>query len=362
MPQYYNIFTRVQVRNPVYPGVPLPKGRLPRVGKGGFPWITYWLGKIGDAQIGPIYLGFWGIFSLMAGFLGFFLVGLYMLASVSWNPIHFFKFFPWLALEPPPAHYGLHIPPLWDGGMFLIAGFFFTISILAWWVRVYVRARDLGTGTHLAWGFATAIWFFLNLGFTRPLLMGSWSESVPMGWFPHLDWLSGISLAYGDWYYNPFHMLGIGFMYGCALLWAMHGGTILAVSRFGGDREVEQITDRGTAAERAALFWRWTMGWNASMESIHRWGFWFAACMMITAGWAIILTGTYVDNWHRWAEKHHIAPVYPSTGVSDPAAVEAGATGEWRVYPYLPGDDGSLPGAEASGQATEAAVTEGAAQ
>ena len=34
-----------------------------------------------------------------------------------------------------------------------------------------------------------------------------------------------------------------------ALLAAMHGATILAVSRFGGDREIEQIVDRGTASE-----------------------------------------------------------------------------------------------------------------
>ena len=163
MPQYFNIFTRVQVRAPAYDGVPLPKGRLPRIGKGVFP--SYWLGKIGDTQIGPIYLGFWGLLSLMSGFLAFLMVGIGMLASVSWNPIHFFKFFPWLALEPPPPHYGLHIPPLWDGGMWLIAGFFFTLAFLAWWIRVYVRARDLGMGTHVAWGFAAAIWFFLNLGF-----------------------------------------------------------------------------------------------------------------------------------------------------------------------------------------------------
>ncbi len=56
----------------------------------------------------------------------------------------------------------------------------------------------------------------------------------------------------------------------------MHGATILAVSRFGGEREIEQIVDRGTAGERAALFWRWTMGFNATVESIHRWAWWFA--------------------------------------------------------------------------------------
>ena len=71
-------------------------------------------------------------------------------------------------------------------------------------------------------------------------------------------------------------MLSIAFLYGSALLFAMHGATILAVSRYGGEREIEQIVDRGTALERAALFWRWTMGFNATAESIHRWAWWFA--------------------------------------------------------------------------------------
>ena len=114
------------------------------------------------------------------------------------------------------------------------------------------------------------------LGFIRPLLMGSWSEVVPFGIFPHLDWTAAFSIRYGNLFYNPFHMLSIAFLYGSTLLFAMHGATILAVSRFGGEREIEQIVDRGTAAERAALFWRWTMGFNATMESIHRWAWWFA--------------------------------------------------------------------------------------
>ena len=65
---------------------------------------------------------------------------------------------------------------------------------------------------------------------------------------------------------QPVPLLSIAFLYGSTLLFAMHGATILAVSRFGGEREVEQIVDRGTASERGALFWRWTMGFNATME------------------------------------------------------------------------------------------------
>jgi photosynthetic reaction center M subunit len=90
----------------------------------------------------------------------------------------------------------------------------------------------------------------------------------------------------------------------------MHGATILAVSHLGGDREIEQILDRGTASERAALFWRWTMGFNATMESIHRWAWWFAVLCPLAGGIGILLTGTVVDNWYLWAVKHGVAPTY----------------------------------------------------
>jgi photosynthetic reaction center M subunit len=69
--------------------------------------------------------------------------------------------------------------------------------------------------------------------------------------------------------------------------------------------------DRGTASERAAIFWRWTMGFNATMESIHRWAWWFAVLTVVTGGIGILLTGTVVDNWYLWAVKHGVAPAYP---------------------------------------------------
>ena len=319
MAEYQNIFTSVQVRSPAYPGTPMPKGNLPRLGK---PIFSYWAGKIGDAQIGPIYLGFTGVASLIFGFIAIEIIGFNMAASVNWSPIEFVKNFFWLALEPPPPSYGLSIPPLSDGGWWLIAGFFLTASIILWWIRTYKRAADLGLSQWLSWAFAAAIFFYLSLGFIRPVLMGSWAEAVPFGIFPHLDWTAAFSIRYGNLYYNPFHMLSIAFLYGSALLFAMHGATILSVSRFGGDREIDQVVDRGTAAERAALFWRWTMGFNATMESIHRWAWWFAVLTVITAGIGILLTGTVVDNWYLWAVKHGVAPAYPLEGVTDPTLLQ----------------------------------------
>ena len=323
MAEYQNIFTQVQVRGPVEAGVPLRGANWPREGKA---WFSYWLGWIGNAQLGPIYLGWTGVASLIFGLVAIEIIGLNMWASVNWDPVEFIRQLPWLALEPPAAEYGLSIPPMAEGGWWLVAGFFLTISILLWWVRVYRRARLLGMGTHVAWAFAAAIWLYLVLGFIRPLLMGSWSEAVPFGIFPHLDWTAAFSIRYGNLFYNPFHMLSIAFLYGATLIFAMHGATILAVSRFGGEREIEQVVDRGTAAERAALFWRWTMGFNATMESIHRWAWWFAVLCPLTGGIGILLTGTVVDNWYLWGVKHGLAPDYPQvfTPAVDPTTLQGG--------------------------------------
>ncbi len=97
-------------------------------------------------------------------------------------------------------------------------------------------------------------------------------------------------------------------MYGSGLLFATHGAAILALAQFGSERELEQITDRGTAAERAALFWRWTMAFNANIESIHRSAWWFAMLTCITGAIRILIDGTAVDNWTLWGMKHGIVP------------------------------------------------------
>ena len=319
MATYQNIFTQVQLRGPAEFGPPATDGSEPRTGQ---PFFLYWAGKLGNAQIGPIYLGYLGIAALAFGIIAFEIIGLNMMAQVNWNPVQFVRQLFWLSLEPPGPQYGLTIlPPLAQGGWWLIAGFFLTASIILWWIRTYLRARALKMGTHVAWAFARAIWLYLVLGFIRPILMGSWSEAVPFGVFPHLDWTAAFSIRYGNLFYNPFHALSIVFLYGSTLLFAMHGATILAVGRYGGEREIEQITDRGTASERAALFWRWTMGFNATMESIHRWAWWFAVLTTLTGGIGILLTGTVVDNWYLWAQQHGYAPAYPSTGTVDPASL-----------------------------------------
>jgi photosynthetic reaction center M subunit len=308
MARYHTLFTSIELQGPDEFGLKLPRGDWRRVGR---PFHSKLLGRFGETQVGPTYLGGVGIASLICGFIAFEIIGLNMWASVDWNPIRFLKMLPFLSLEPPSPKQGLNIlPPLDDGGWWLLAGFFLTASLLLWWVRMYRRAKALKLGAHVPWAFASAIWLYLVLGFIRPILMGSWSEAVPFGVIAHLNWTATFSVRYGNLFYNPFHMLSIVFLYGSTMLFAMHGGTILAVARFGGERETHEVTDPGTAMERGALFWRWTMGFNANFESIHRWIYAFAILTTLTGGIGILMTGTVVDNWYLWGVKHDIAPDY----------------------------------------------------
>jgi photosynthetic reaction center M subunit len=306
MAEYQNIFTQVQVQGA--PELGMVEG-VDLANRGSGARFSTLAGWFGNAQLGPVYLGTMGVISLFAGAIWFLMVGFWFWGQAGYNPAVFLRDLFWLSLDPPAPEYGLQIPPLAEGGYYLIASFFLLVAVIAWWVRSYLRAQALGMGKHVCWAFASAIWLFLVLGLIRPVLMGSWSEAVPYGIFTHLDWTNNFSLTYGNLFYNPFHALSIAFLYGSALLFAMHGATILAVSRFGGDRELEQIADRGTASERAALFWRWTMGFNATMEGIHRWAWWFAILVTLTGGIGILLSGTVVDNWYVWAQLHGYAPL-----------------------------------------------------
>ncbi|MEM8797590.1 MAG: photosynthetic reaction center subunit M [Pseudomonadota bacterium] len=304
MREYQNIFTNIQLRAEPEMGIELPVGEH-REGK---PFFSYWIGKFGNAQLGPLYLGYAGVASVLTGVAAFVLIGFNYLKQVDFNLSLFFRDMFWHSLEPPAAEYGLGLAPLYEGGMHQIVSLLLLISVMTWWLRTFSRARALGLGMHVPLAFLSAIWLFLVLGLIRPIMMGDWSEAVPYGIFSHLDWTNNFSLNYGNLFYNPFHALSIAFLYGSALLFAMHGATILAVGKYGGEREIEQITDRGTASERAALFWRWTMGFNATMESIHRWAWWFACLTTITGGIGILLTGTVVDDWFGWGIKHGLAP------------------------------------------------------
>ena len=225
---------------------------------------------------------------MIAGTIWFVIIGMNMLASVGWDPFQFIRQLFWLALEPPPAKYGLSIPPLNRGRLVhhlerLPAG----LGSVCGWARIYVRrARALGLGTHVFWAFGSAIFLFLVLGLFRPLLMGSWAEAVPYGIFPHLDWTAAFSIRYGNLYYNPVPLsldrLPVWFRSAVCHACGDHSRGHPLRRRAANS---SKITDRGTASEpRRPVLEMGTMGFNATMESIHRWAWWFAVLTPITDG------------------------------------------------------------------------------
>jgi len=88
MATYQNIFNRVQVHGEPDLGVPLKsKGIFDRTGA----FFNYLIGRFGEAQIGPAYLGTTGLFSIIFGLVAFEIIGLNMWASVGWDPVEFFR-------------------------------------------------------------------------------------------------------------------------------------------------------------------------------------------------------------------------------------------------------------------------------
>ena len=79
MAEYKNIFNQVQVQGPVEWGVDndsnIASERTERAR------FNTWLGWVGNAQLGPIYLGTWGTVSLATGLIWFAMVGCWMVSK-----------------------------------------------------------------------------------------------------------------------------------------------------------------------------------------------------------------------------------------------------------------------------------------
>ena len=264
--------------------------------------VPFFKRLFGNGQVGPIYLGFWGTLALVAGAICSFIILEHYLWLVDYNPIAFLREFWVLSLEPPPGEYGLGLGPSWHGGTaWVFATFLLHVSVLAWMMRIYNRVRAGGFGNNLLWSFGAALFLYFVIYLIRPVIIGNWAQASGHGFKAILDWTNNVSVLYGNFYYNPFHMLSIFFLLGSTLLLAMHGATIVAASSYGAHREVKEMMAEGSGTQRAQLFWRWTMGFQATSKTIHDWLVWFAAFTGITGGIGLLLTGTLVHDWFDWA-------------------------------------------------------------
>ncbi|MEI7770271.1 MAG: photosynthetic reaction center subunit M [Chloroflexales bacterium] len=273
-----------------------------RDGRIGKPLFLPVLENLGfDSQFGPYYLGFWNLAAFFFGLMFTFVWLTVMLSQVGWNPIAFAKYFVVLQIDPPSALHGLGFAPLEEGGWWLICTLFLTLAILCWFMHIYTRARALGLRPYLAYGFSGAVILYLVIYIIRPMWMADWSEAPSHGIKALLDWTNNVSIRYGNFYYNPFHMLSIFFLLGSTVLLAMHAGTIWALEKYAAHEEWAEMQAPGTGTERAQLLWRWCIGFNANAYSIHLWAFWFAWLCGITGAVGIFLSQpAFVANWFQW--------------------------------------------------------------
>lgn len=266
----------------------------------------------GSGQIGPFYIGVWGMISIAFGSVTGGIILLEFLYKVGYNPLLFARQFFSLSLDPPASIYGLSWAPYHQGGAWLLATLFLHFSVLAWLMRLWTRAQQTGLGKQLFWGFAAALSLYFVIYLIRPILIGTWSGASGHGFKALLDWTNNVSILYGNFYYNPFHMISVFFLLGSTLLLAMHGATICATARYGSELEVKEAEIEGPGTHRSQLFWRWCMGFNANAASIHYWAWWFAALCGLSGAVGLLLSGTVIHDWYAWANSAHIvAPPAP---------------------------------------------------
>jgi photosynthetic reaction center M subunit len=287
-----------------------------------------------DTQIGTIWLGTWGTLSAMLFIAGvgiLFLAGMDQVQGSMWLLI---KYFGNLNLAPPD---GLHLArSLRAGGYWQMVTTLWAGSVLAWGGRCYERLARHQWRPHLLFAWLSAIFLTACIWVFHPIIVGSWADAPALGLNSDLQWAQNFSVLWGNLYYNPFHQLAIFFLLGSTMLWGMHGATILATASEGSHHEDSEIKNLTSGSQKAALFWKWTMGFNAFPKSIHDWLWWFAVGVVLSSGIGILSTGVVTNNWYVWGVDHGTVKQY--------GPITRSAINQWpRPMPPMSAPGGYLP-------------------
>jgi photosynthetic reaction center M subunit len=287
-----------------------------------------------DTQVGTIWLGTWGTISAMlfaAGVGVLFLAGMDQVGGSMWLLI---KYFGNINLAPPD---GLHLArSLRGGGYWQIVTTLWAGSTLAWAGRCFERLARHRWRPHLLFAWLSAIFLTSCIWVWHPIIVGSWADAPALGLNSDLQWAQNFSVLWGNLYYNPFHQLAIFFLLGSTMLWGMHGATILATSSESSHHEDAEIKNLTSGSQKAALFWKWTMGFNAFPKSIHDWLWWFAVGVVLSSGVGILSTGVVTNNWYVWGVDHGTVKQY--------GPITRSAINQWpRPMPPLPAPGGYVP-------------------
>jgi photosynthetic reaction center L subunit len=249
-------------------------------------------GDLFDFWMGPFYVGFFGVTTIFFTFLGVSLIAYGAALGPTWNIWQ-------ISIDPPDMKYGLALAPLKEGGIWQLVTICAIGAFVSWALREVEICRKLGMGFHVPFAFGYAILAYVTLVVFRPLLMGAWGYGFPYGIITHLDWVSTTGYTYGNFHYNPAHMIAITFFFTTCLALAMHGGAILSAVNPPRGQVVK-------TADHENSFFRDTIGYSVGMLGIHRLGlllavsaaFWSAVCIIISGPlWA---EGAVWADWWNW--------------------------------------------------------------
>ena len=244
-------------------------------------------GNLFDFWVGPFYVGFFGVTTFFFAALGTILIFYGTAMQGVWNP--------WLiSIEPPPVEAGLGFAPLLQGGLWQLITICAIGAFVSWALREVEICRKLGIGYHVPAAFGVAILAYVTLVVFRPLLMGAWGYGFPYGIWSHLDWVSNTGYTYGNFHYNPAHMIAVSFFFTNALALSLHGALILSAANPEKGKEMRTPDHEDT-------YFRDLIGYSVGTLGIHRLGlllalnagFWSAVC--------IVISGTiWFDQWVVW--------------------------------------------------------------
>lgn len=245
-------------------------------------------GDLFDFWVGPFYVGFFGITTIFFVFVGVGLILWGVALGPTWN---IWK----LSINPPPASYGLSLAPLQDGGIWQLVTICAIGAFVSWALREVEICRKLGIGLHVPFAFSVAILAYVTLVVIRPVLMGSWSYGFPYGIISHLEWVSATGYQYGNFHYNPAHMIAITFFFTTCLALALHGGLILSATNPPAGEKVK-------APEHENSFFRDTIGYSIGTLGIHRLGLFLALSAGFWSAVCIVISGPYWPENAPWSE------------------------------------------------------------
>jgi photosynthetic reaction center L subunit len=248
-------------------------------------------GDLFDFWVGPFYVGFFGVFSVFFIFVGVGLIFLDASLQNVWNPMR-------ISVDPPPVAYGLALAPLQEGGIWQIVTICALGSFLCWALREVEISRKLGMGYHVPAAFLVAVGAYASLVVIRPVWMGAWGHGFPYGIWTHLDWVSITGYTYGNFHYNPAHMIAVTFFFTTCFALALHGSLILSSVNPAKGETVK-------TPEHENAYFRDLIGYSIGTLGIHRLGlflalssgFWSAVCIVISGP---LWEGAWADWWNWW--------------------------------------------------------------